>query len=149
MHWEDIAESLRQELAGYGGILPRFEHQTGTLFGRELDKFPAGSPSIEELASALVDCRRERERRVAAFALEHGRAPDSPIRSLLDLIDADARPLLEALIDEVNCLLARVRIAGRQNPALLSRLPELYRELLTGQEMILAVDIPSALRAGK
>jgi FlgN protein len=121
MHWEEIAESLRQELAGYGGILHLFELQQRALAERDLDKVVERCPAIEARALALASRRKERERLVAAFALEHGRPANSTIRSLLDVIDIDARPLLEALVGEVNCLLHRARAAGRHNQAVLSR----------------------------
>jgi FlgN protein len=143
MPWEDIAESLRQELAGYGGLLHLFENQQPALSDRDLDRVLARCPAIEARALTLAGCRKDREGRVAAFALEHGRASDSPIRSLLDLIDADARPLLEALIDEVNHLLQRVRVASGQNHAQLSRALELHQQLLRGQDAVAPAATPT------
>jgi len=52
------------------------------------------------------------------------------LRALLPLLDADARPLLEALIDEVNLLLHRVRRTSRQNHTLLTRAVEIHQEVL-------------------
>ena len=48
----------------------------------------------------------------------------------LPLIEADARPLLEALISEVNTLLHRVRRASRHNHTLLARAVEVHQETL-------------------
>ena len=52
------------------------------------------------------------------------------LRSLLPHVPAEARPLLEALIDEVNHLLHRVRRVSRHNHALLGRAVELHQEIL-------------------
>jgi hypothetical protein len=129
-HWELIAESLRQELAGYGGLLRLFQVQQRALLERDTEAVLHQGASIETLARSLADCRRRREHLVSAFASQHGRPADSPLRSLLSLIDANARPLLEALMGEVNHLLLRVRRAGHHNQSLLTRAMKAQRETL-------------------
>ena len=129
-HWELIAESLRQELAGYGGLLRLFQVQQRALLERDTEAVLYQGASIEMLALSLADCRRRREHLISAFATEHGRPADSPLRSLLTLIEVNARPLLEALMGEVNHLLLRVRRAGRRNQSLLTRAMKAQRETL-------------------
>ena len=48
------------------------------------------------------------------FAVSRGKPANSRLRDLLLVIEADARPLLEALIGEINLLLFRVRRTHRQ-----------------------------------
>lgn len=128
--WEFIAECLRAELADYGGLLQLFEQQQQHLFNRDADAVLRLATEIEAQARTLADCRCRREQAVAAFAESCGRPRSSSLRSLLPDIESDARPLIEALINEVNALLHRVRRTSRHNHSLLSRAVEVHQETL-------------------
>jgi flagellar biosynthesis/type III secretory pathway chaperone len=128
--WEFVAECLRAELADYGGLLGLFAEQQQRLFRREPDAVLRLAGEIEAQARALAECRTRRERAVSAFAARHARPANSSLRSLLPLIEPAARPLLEALIHEVNTLLHRLRRASRHNHVLLSRTVEVHQEVL-------------------
>jgi hypothetical protein len=130
-HWEFIAECLRQELADYGGLLHLFEAQQRALFDRNPDLVLGYTSEIDRQAFALAECRTRREVAVASFAVAHDRSSTSTLRSLLPLIEAEARPLLEALINEVNALLHRVRRTSRHNHMLLSRAVEVHQETIS------------------
>ena len=129
-HWELIAESLRAELADYGGLLHLFEQQQRSLFAREADAVLTVSLAIETQARALSACRCRREEIVSSFALRNDRPANSTLRSLLPFIAEEARPLIQALIDEVNRLLHRLRRTSSHNHTLLSRVVEVHRETL-------------------
>jgi hypothetical protein len=128
--WEPIADCLRAELADYGGLLHLFEEQQRGLFERNAGDVLELSTAIEGQARDLATNRSERERLVADLALAHGLPSTTTLRALLPRIDADARPLLEALIDEVNRLLHRVRRTSRHNHALLASAVQVHRETL-------------------
>jgi len=129
-HWEFIAECLREELAEYGGLLHLFEAQQRSLFDRNPDAVLHFTTEIEAQSRALGDCRTRREQAVAAFAELHGQPTTASLRALLPFIEADARPLLEALINEVNALLHRVRRTSRHNHMLLSHTVAIHQEVL-------------------
>jgi flagellar biosynthesis/type III secretory pathway chaperone len=129
-HWEFIAECLRQELADYGGLLHLFEAQQRALFDRDPDAVLAYTSEIDRQAQSLAECRNRREQAVAAFAVAQDRPATSTLRALLPLIEVEARPLLEALINEVNALLHRVRRTSRHNQTLLARAVEVHQEVL-------------------
>ncbi len=129
-HWEFIAESLRAELADYGGLLHLFETQQRALFDRDATNVLRLAGEIETHARTLAETRTRRERIVAEFATENGRPSTTSLRAMLPLIEADARPLLEALINEVNLLLHRVRRTSRHNHSMLSRAVEVHQEML-------------------
>lgn len=129
-HWEFIAECLRAELADYGGLLHLFEEQQRSLFDRNPDDVLRLANAIEGQARSVGESRCRREQAVAAFAQAHGKPSTTTLRAMLPLIDADARPLLEALINEVNTLLHRVRRTSRHNHTLLSRTLEVHQETL-------------------
>lgn len=128
--WEFLAECLREELADYGGLLRLFEEQQLALFNRNAASVLRLATDIEVHARALADSRNRREQAVADFAERHDRPRSTALRALLPLIEADARPLLEALITEVNLLLHRVRRTSRHNHTLLSRAVEMHQETL-------------------
>ena len=128
--WELIVTSLREELAEYGGLLHLFEQQQRALFERDPDTVLVHTASIEAHFRTLSDFRLRREKLVASFALEQGRAANSTLRSLLPHFVAEARPLIEALIDESNRLLHRVRRTSRHNHTLLARAVEVHQETL-------------------
>lgn len=128
--WQVIAECLRAELVDYGELLRLFEAQQRSLFNREPDQVLRYANEIECQALRLAECRTQREAAVAQFAVAHGQPSTTSLRAMLPLIEADARPLLEALINEVNALLHRVRRTSRHNHTLLSRTVEMHQETL-------------------
>jgi flagellar biosynthesis/type III secretory pathway chaperone len=128
--WETVAESLRDEVQGYGGLLRLFEEQQECVFHRNPGRLLQLIEIIKDATEQAEDARQRRESCVSSFASGLGRAADSTLRSLLPYIDDHARPLLEALIDEVNRLIHRVRRITRQNHLLLSRTVELQQGLL-------------------
>jgi flagellar biosynthesis/type III secretory pathway chaperone len=85
---------------------------------------------IEAQARAVAESRCRREQAVTAFAEENGRPLNSTLRSLLSFVTAEARPLIEALIAEVNILLHRVRRTSRHNHSMLARAVEMHQETL-------------------
>jgi hypothetical protein len=128
--WEQIADCLREEIAEYGGLLHLFEVQQLALSNRDGGSVLRHGNAINALARKLTDCRTRRDKVVEAFATRHGSPPSSSLRSLLPLIKPDARPLLEALVDETSHLLRRVRRASRRNHALLAGAATLQQETL-------------------
>jgi flagellar biosynthesis/type III secretory pathway chaperone len=130
-HWEIIAEALRAELADYGGLLHLFEQQQRSIFARDPDSVLSVTLAIETQARALAVSRHHREEVVASFALRNACPANSTLRSLLPFIVTEARPLLEALIDEINRLLHRLRRTSGHNQTLLARVVEVHQETLT------------------
>jgi flagellar biosynthesis/type III secretory pathway chaperone len=128
--WQNIAEDLRAELVEYGELLRLFEAQQRSLFNREPEDVLRFANEIEAQARLVGERRAQRETTVADFATANGQPSTTSLRAMLPLIEADARPLLEALINEVNALLHRVRRTSRHNHSLLSRTIEMHQETL-------------------
>lgn len=128
--WQTLAECLRAEIVEYGALLRLFEEQQQALFARDPDTVLRYSAEIEQQVRLLHEQRRNREALVAAFATEHGHAPTSTLRALLPIFEADFRPLLEALITEINVLIHRVRRAVRHNHTLLAHTVEQHQQIL-------------------
>lgn len=128
--WEHIADSLRQEIGEYGGLLHLFEEQQRLLFTRDPDAVLRMSEEIQQRLPVVQEARRNREARVASFAVECGEPADSSLRSLLKFFVPEAQPLIEALITEINLLIHRVRKVSRHNQALLQRALESHQQVL-------------------
>lgn len=128
--WESIAQSLRDELQEYGGLLNLFEEQQVALFRRDSAGVLASVSLIEQQAQAAASKRQKREQLVRDFARSQGRPPISTLRSLLSCFPREVRPMLEALIDEVNRLVHRARRHARQNSILLQKAIEMHQEAL-------------------
>jgi flagellar biosynthesis/type III secretory pathway chaperone len=128
--WELVAECLRDEVQEYGGLLRLFEEQQECVFKRTPSHLLELIETIKDATQRAEDARRRREECVRAFATGLGRTADVTLRSLLPSVDDEAQPLLQALIDEVNRLIHRVRRITRQNHLLLSRTVQLHQGLL-------------------
>lgn len=128
--WKNIADCLRQEVAEYGALYRFYENQQARLFAADADAVLRISGDIEVQVRVLHDCRREREATVSGFAIANGQPSGATIRSLLPMVPEDARPLIEALINEINVLIHRLRRVSRHNHMLLSRKVELQQQLL-------------------
>ena len=128
--WTDIAEGLRHEVAEYGALLRLFEEQQRHLFARNADAVLRLSADIEAQVRTLHECRRVREELVANFATQHGQPAGATLRSLFPHFSAEVRPLIGALVSEVNVLIHRVRRASRHNHLLLARAVEIHQQLL-------------------
>jgi hypothetical protein len=123
-----LVAELREELAGYGGLLHLFDEQQGHLWQRDALRVTDTAHAIEELAAATAAHRAARETWVRDFALAQGESPERTLRQLLPLFPQDLQLLLEALIREINHLVHRVRRRARQNHTLIARALELQRE---------------------
>ncbi len=130
--WTPVVEALRSELAEYGGLLQLIDGQQKRLFALDSAGVAEFVPQLEQQAALAHDRRAERQTLVRQYAVAHGQPADRPLRQLLPCFPGEVRPLLEALIDEVNHLLSRTRQRTRQNQLMLSRLVELHRELIPG-----------------
>ncbi len=128
--WESIAHCLREELEEYGGLLGLFEEQQNALFRRDANGVLATVGAIESQARCATVKRQRREQLVSDFARSHSRDPDTQLRTLLPYFPESVRPMMEALIDEVNRLIHRTRKHARQNADLLQRTIEMHQEAL-------------------
>jgi flagellar biosynthesis/type III secretory pathway chaperone len=128
--WHSITESLRQEITEYGALLRLFEQQQQHLFERDPEAVLRLSSDIETQVRTLHDSRRRREELVSAYATANGHPAGATLRSLLPSFAAEIRPLLEAMITEINVLVHRVRRISRHNHTLLARTVESHQDLL-------------------
>ena len=127
---QKLIGSLRHELEQYGEMLARLDHQQETVLRRDSAAVLDGAAAIENQASVIETARSRREAARAELAVQCGLASDSAFAEILPCLPGEYRPLIQALVDENNQLLDRVRNRSRQNHLLLTRTVDLMQRLL-------------------
>lgn len=121
VEFQQLIEVLRDELVHYGEALALLEQQRALIVqhaaGDLLDNVEAISTQFREVA--VLRAKREEMRR--RLALSHGESEAIALRSLIALAPSEYRPLLEALVDEINDLLNRAQNRLLGNNLLLRR----------------------------
>ena len=126
-----LIEALRDELKEYGEMLALLEEQQEHLMSRRADGVLESVGRINEQALVLKRTRMRREETQHHLACTVGHAECTGIFVLAQYLPADYRPLLTALVNENNQLLARVQKRGHQNHLLLSRSVELMQQFIS------------------
>ena len=126
-----IIAALREEVAEYGALLNCFDEQQSAILVRDPE---AVTMSDEKISLQLVttrDRRRHREILVAELATVSGQATHSSLTALKPLFAEPMWPLTQALITEVNRLIALARRRAQQNQMLLARTIEVTQEIVS------------------
>lgn len=127
--WQPIVECLRSELEEYGVLIQLHEEQQGYLFKRDGANVLRMTKTIDEQTQVLMETRKLRV--AAAVALINSKTKSEPkLDSVLAHVSDDAKPLLKALMADVNRSAARLRRVSRHNRLFLIRTIENYQELL-------------------
>jgi flagellar biosynthesis/type III secretory pathway chaperone len=127
---EPLITALREELQQYGEMLALLDRQQEQVKARSAGEIFQSISLIQAQAAAIQAARQHREQCRGAAALACRQPENAPFTALIPLLPPDYRPLLQALVDENNQLLGRVRQRARQNHVLLRRSVELMQELL-------------------
>lgn len=128
--WEILVENLRAELQAYGGLLQLFTEQQDNLLRGDPDAVLSYAHEIEAQVRITAELRERREHSVKLFAEGREQPADKTLRQLLPLFPDDVRPLISALIDEVNHLIRRVRRGVQRNHEILHRAVQIHQETL-------------------
>ena len=126
----NLITALRAELEEYGEMLARLDQQQSLVAARAAEQLPDSVAAIQEQTSVLHETRGHRESCRRALARSLNLPEATPFAELLPAIEAECRPLVEALVEENNRLLRRVQQRARQNHLLLTRSVELMQGLL-------------------
>jgi len=125
-----LIDALRDEVQEYGGLLSLFNDQQTAILERKPDAVLAVQEAIAQQLETIHVCRKRREQRVKEVAAAVGQGPNSALRGLIESCAEAVRPLLHALIDEVNQLILKARRRGQQNQMLLARSIEITQQIL-------------------
>ena len=126
----NFVESLREELKQYGELLALLDVQQAQVVQRLADELLVTVSAVNAQGAAIQVARSEREQRQRELARSLGLPDDTSIASLIAAMPETLRPLVNALVDENNHLLGRVKHRARQNHVLLSRSVELMQQFI-------------------
>ena len=128
--FQQVITALQNELQEYGGLLHLFQQQQQFVLHHDTEGFLSLIEGVEEQIRRSTEKRIERENLVRETALQAGVAPESTLAALLPYCPEQFRPLLAALIEEINDLLQRTRRRLRQNHMLLGQCLDLARQMV-------------------
>jgi flagellar biosynthesis/type III secretory pathway chaperone len=128
--WKTLAQSLREEALAYGALFNLFEEQQKLLFTRDAKAVFAKTAEIDDQVRVAAEQTAQRTAAVAAFAARHGIERGRPIVDLLQAVEPAAQGQIQALIDSLNQLIARVRRICKHNQLFLARTVESHQELI-------------------
>jgi flagellar biosynthesis/type III secretory pathway chaperone len=126
----NLIEALREELKQYGEMLAVLDQQQSSVVQRHTNDLLQNVASINAQADVIAAVRREREQHQRNVARLLDLAEDANFGTIVPLLPPDYRPLVQALVQENNELLARVHQRTRQNHLLLSHAVELMQQLI-------------------
>ncbi|MBI3414282.1 MAG: flagellar protein FlgN [Verrucomicrobia bacterium] len=126
----ELIDALRDELKQYGEMLALLDHQQELVVSRAPDELLRTVAAINTQSGVIQAARAQRERHLQELARAVALPAGVAFADLFRALPADYRPLLKALVDENNELLARVRQRARQNHLLLSRSMDLLQRLI-------------------
>jgi len=127
---QNLIESLREELKEYGEMLALLDQQHDLVMHRRTQDLLQCAAAINTQAEAIAAARREREQHQRHVAVMFDLPESTSIADLGPRLPSEYRPLLQALVQENNQLLARIQHRARQNHLLLSRVVELMQRFL-------------------
>jgi len=125
-----LIDALREELQNYGEMLALLDRQQEYLIARAASEVFQSISLIKAQGGAIAQARVRREDCRRAVAEDVSQPREASFGELIPLLPADYQPLLQALVEENNELLVRVRRRARQNHLMLRRSVELMQELL-------------------
>lgn len=125
-----LIEALREELKEYGEMLALLERQQEFLLARAVSEVFQSISLIKAQGAILLQARERRDDCRRQVAQDAGQNPEAPFADLLGHLPHDYQPLVQALVEENNELLQRVRRRARLNHLMLHRSVELMQEVL-------------------
>jgi hypothetical protein len=141
----NFVESLREELKQFGEMLALLDTQRDQVVRRLPEELLATVAAINAQGQAIQAARSERAQRQRELASSLELPLGARAGALVPQLPAAYRPLVTALIQENNHLLARVRSRARQNHLLLSRAVEMMSRFINS---VCSVGPPTYTQSG-
>lgn len=142
---QNFVESLREELKQYGELLALLDLQQDQVVRRMADELMATVAAINTQGETIQVVRRERAQRQRALAQDLTLPAEARITAMIERLPEPYRPLVSALVEENNHLVARVKQRARQNHILLSRAVEMMSQFINS---FCAVSAPTYNQSG-
>lgn len=126
--WDPLVSLLRDEVQEYGGLYNLLERQQQEIFKRDPELVLNTNTEIEGYMKDMNGLRERRETLVCEMARACGADEEQSLSKMLPHFPDFMRPMLQALVDEINHMIRRTRQKARQNFMLLSRTMEITHE---------------------
>lgn len=127
---DQVIEALREELRQLGEMLALLDTQQGCLNRGDAPGLLAASGAMDAQRGVIETARTRRETLQHQLAWTLGRSESQSFQEILPRIPESYRPLLVALVQEINQLIEQVRIRLESNHSQLRRSLELTGQLL-------------------
>ncbi len=129
--WDPLVDLLRKEVQEYGALFNLLDTQQKEIFNRQAELVLTINEEVESYMLDMGVLRERREECVRDMAMRIGCNTELSLSKMLNFFPEFIRPLLQALIDEINHMIERTRRKARQNFLLLSRTMELSQETVS------------------
>jgi len=123
-------DALRAELQEYGALFNHLTRQQEEIFGRRVDAVLEINGDIDGQTKIIAAARKRRDGVMAELSTKAGLPSGTRLSGMLGSFPDFVRPLLEALVRDINLMMNRTRRKARQNHILLARAVELTQETL-------------------
>ncbi len=127
---EKLIATLREELTQYGELLALLEQQQDLIVSRSAEGLLENLGAINAQVPVVAAARQHRDQLRKDLAAAMGQPTTFSFRQLIVLVPSEYKPLLEALVEEINDLLIRSQQRLRQNHLLLSRSLDLMQQMI-------------------
>lgn len=128
--WDPLVELLRHEVQEYGGLFNLLDRQQHEIFQRDPQQVLDTNDEIERYMADMGGLRQRREQLVREMARACGADEEQPLSKMLPYFPDFMRPMLQALVEEINHMIRRTRQKARQNFMLLSRTMEITHQTM-------------------
>ena len=128
---EELIQILREELTQYGELLRLLEQQLELIVSRSAEGLFENLAAINSHIPVIAETRQKRDLLRRELAGTFGLSATASFRLLIQSSPEDYRPLLDALVTEINDLLGRAQQRLRQNHILLRRSIDLMQQMIT------------------
>lgn len=127
---DPLIDCLRKELEHYGEMLVLLDEQQEAVVRCQPDHIVGSASAIDAQGEAIQRVRETREAAHRAVAHALNQAASDNLFDLVPELPAAYRPLVDALVQENNQLLARIQQRARQNQVLLKRSLETLQQVI-------------------
>ena len=128
---QNVIEALRNELQQYGEMLALLDHQRRVALKSGAEEMLNSISAINAQSASIQTARERRQASQEALAQVLRQPETARFSDLLPLLPDSYQPLVGALVQENNELLAQVRIRAQENQRLLRRSVELMQRFIT------------------
>ena len=127
---QSLIEALREELLQYGGLLASLEQQQDAAITANAKELMRTIAEVHEQTHFLLGKQKQREECRRILAEELHLSGNSTIYEMIRILPSVYRPMVDALIQENNGLVVKIRQRVRQNVILMRQSLECMKQTL-------------------